>query len=94
MKYSFLWQMKLHCYNIMAKISIFIFFFVMLGIPNSIIKLPYGSKSIFCNVLVGLNCRFRYCVSLKDKFVNKFLSLKIRIAGIDTKRGSYPLRIF
>ena len=42
----------------------------------------------------GFNCRLGYYVSLKDEFANNFLSLKIKIVGMDMKRGSYPLRIF
>jgi len=33
-------------------------------------------------------------VSPKDEFAKNFLSLKIKIVGMDMTRGGYPLRIF
>jgi len=53
-----------------------------------------GIKTNLCNELVGFNCQPRYYVSLKDEFVKNFMSLKIKIARMDMKRGWYPLRIF
>jgi len=33
-------------------------------------------------------------VNLKDKFAKDFLSLRIKIIGMDMKREGYPLTIF
>jgi len=52
------------------------------------------SKTNLCNGSVGFNCRSGYYVSLKGEFAKNFLSLKIRIVGMDIKRGGYSLRIF
>ena len=51
-------------------------------------------KINLCNGSVGFNCRSEYYVSLNDKFATNFLSLKIKIVGMNLKRGGYPLRIF
>jgi len=40
-----------------------------------------------CNGSVGFNCRFGYYVTLKDEYAKNFLSLKIKIVGMDMKRG-------
>jgi len=57
-------------------------------------KILTGIKTNLCNGSVGFNCRSGYYVSLKDEFAKNFLSLNIKIVGIDMKRGGYRLRIF
>ena len=41
-----------------------------------------GVKTNLCNGSVGFNCRSEYYVSVKDKFLENFLSLKIKIVGM------------
>ena len=43
---------------------------------------------------VGFNYQAGYYVSIKDEFAKTFLFLKIKIVGMDMKRGGYPLRMF
>jgi len=52
-----------------------------------------GTKTNLCNGS-RFNCRPGYYVSLKDEFAKNFLSLKIKIVGMDMKRGGHPLRTF
>jgi len=51
-------------------------------------------KTNLCYGSLGFNCRLRYYVSLKNEFPKAFLSLKIKIIGMDMKRGGCPLKIF
>ena len=53
-----------------------------------------GIKTNQCNESVGSNYRPGYYVSLKDKFVKKILSIKIKTVGMYMKKGGYLLKIF
>ena len=82
-----------HHYNIMVKILIYALLCHIrhTKFDNQIIT---EIKTNLYNGSIGFNCRPGYYVSLKDEFAKNFLSLKIKIVGMDMKRGGYPLRIF
>jgi len=65
---------------------------VILDISNLIIKLSQGYTPI-CE-MVHWDYRPRYYLNLKDNFAKNYLFLKIKIVGVDMKRGGYPLKIF
>ena len=51
-------------------------------------------KTNLCNHSVGFNCLPRYYVSLNEEFAKNFLSLKIKVVGMEMKRGGHWLRMF